>query len=235
MGECILIDPVLETVDRDAKLVQELGLKLKFVVNTHVHADHVTGSGLLKHEKFASMGVKSAIGEQNKLIDAAMAKLQADVYLNEGDRVEFGDRWIEALETPGHTGGCLSYVLDDKSAIFTGDTLLIRGCGRTDFQSGNSSLLFSSVRNKIFSLPGDTVVFPAHDYQGRMSSTIAEEKTHNPRLGLGTTEEEFKEIMANLKLPYPKKIDVAVPANILCGIFEVDEETKMIRAPLASS
>jgi len=218
-GDAVLIDPVLETVERDLKLVEELELTLKYAINTHCHADHVTGTGKIK-EKLSA--VQTAIGEY--------AESRADILLKDGDKIEFGGSgttgrgaawFLTAVHTPGHTGGCVTYVLNDETKAFTGDTLLIRGCGRTDFQSGSATTLFRSVRDQIFEkLPETCVLYPAHDYQGRTCTTVSEEKRHNPRLGLEKTEAEFVEIMENLNLPYPKKIDVAVPANQVCGVFE---------------
>ena len=144
----------------------------------------------------------------------------ADIKIGHGDKITFGNRYIVARATPGHTEGCLSYVADDESFVLTGDTLLIQGCGRTDFQGGSSDTLYDSVHEQIFTLPEDTIVYPAHDYQGRTSSSVQVEKTTNPRLAK-TTKEEFGNIMANLKLSYPKKIDVAVPANMRCGVPDV--------------
>ena len=158
-------------------------------------------------------GVQSVISEASKA--------QADVKINSGDRILFGSRYIQARATPGHTEGCLSYVADDESFVLTGDTLLIQGCGRTDFQGGSSDNLYESVHEQLFSLPDSTVVYPAHDYKGRTNSTIRDEKLNNPRLGAGKSKEDFKEIMANLNLSYPKKIDVAVPANMRCGVPDV--------------
>jgi sulfur dioxygenase len=202
-GDAILIDPVLEMVDRDLRLCEELGVTLKYVLNTHCHADHITGSGLIK-KKMPS--VKSVIAE------ASGAK--ADVKVKHGDRVSFGDLHVEVRATPGHTAGCVSYVFDDK--VFTGDALLIRGCGRTDFQEGSSETLYHAVHSQIFTLPDDTVVYPAHDYKGHRSSTVGEEKRLNPRLS--KSKPEFVDIMNKLELSYPKKIDEALPANMVCGI-----------------
>mmetsp|Transcript_3253 Transcript_3253/g.3885 ORF Transcript_3253/g.3885 Transcript_3253/m.3885 type:complete len:139 (+) Transcript_3253:1-417(+) len=137
-----------------------------------------------------------------------------------GDRVEFGSRFIEARSTPGHTNGCISYVSDDKSFVLTGDTILIKGCGRTDFQEGSSETLYNSVHKQLFTLPDECVVYPAHDYKGRTSSTIGDEKVKNPRLSKNL--DEFMDIMKNLNLSYPKKIDVAVPANMRCGVPDVE-------------
>jgi len=204
-GDAVLVDPVVEQVDRDLKLVEDLGLKLKYVVNTHCHADHVTGSGLIKRKL---PGVRSVIAKDSGA--------KADVHVAHGDRVEFGDAFLEVRATPGHTEGCLSYVCDNM--VFTGDALLVRGCGRTDFQGGSAETLYDSVHAQIFTLPDDTVVYPAHDYKGHRSSTVGEEKRLNPRLS--KSKAEFVEIMGNLGLPYPKKIDEALPLNLVCGIQE---------------
>ena len=205
-GEAILIDPVLEQVERDAKLISELALKLLWTLETHVHADHITGAARLKERlgsRIALAGVACADG--------------ADQLLNDGDRIGFGSRFLMVRATPGHTASCLTYVLDDESAAFTGDCLLIRGCGRTDFQEGSSARLYRSIRENIFTLPDSCHLYPGHDYRGLTVTTVGEEKAHNPRLGLAKSEEEFSDCMANLNLPYPKKIDVAVPANLRCG------------------
>uniref|UniRef100_A0A224XVL3 Persulfide dioxygenase ETHE1, mitochondrial n=1 Tax=Panstrongylus lignarius TaxID=156445 RepID=A0A224XVL3_9HEMI len=202
--ECVLIDPVLEQVDRDIQLIKDLGLSLKFAMNTHVHADHVTGTGLLK----TKCTCKSLISK----ISGALA----DVYVEPGDKVQFGKFSLSVRPTPGHTNGCVTYVCDSQGIAFTGDALLIRGCGRTDFQEGNSGKLFESVHGQIFSLPDNFKLFPAHDYKGFTSTTVLEEKNLNPRLT--KSKEEFINIMNNLNLAYPKKIDIAVPANKKCGI-----------------
>lgn len=211
--EAILIDPVIETAARDAKLVKDLGLKLMYGVNTHVHADHITGTGELKR---LLPGCKSVIAE--------VSQAKADVKINHGDKIKFGKYEIEARSTPGHTGGCMTYVWHEKGMIFTGDAVLIGGCGRTDFQEGNSEQLYDSVHNQIFSLPLDYMIYPAHDYTGQTMSTVAEEKDHNPRLT--KSKSEFVAIMKNLNLPYPKQIDRALPANMMCGIQEEQEAQK---------
>lgn len=205
--DALLIDPVLETIERDAQYVRELGLSLRYCLNTHMHADHITGSGLLK-KYFPDC--KSVIAEA--------AGADADIKVNDGDRVVFGQRYLTMLATPGHTNGCLSFVLDDCSLVFTGDTLLIRGCGRTDFQQGSSVSLYESVHSKLFYLPKNCVVYPAHNYSGVTCSTIAEEMAFNPRLKIGTTIEQFQGIMAGLNLPNPAKIDIALPANLKDGV-----------------
>ncbi|KAK4355332.1 hypothetical protein RND71_024303 [Anisodus tanguticus] len=213
----LLIDPVDKTADRDLALVKELGLKLIYAINTHVHADHVTGSGLIK-TKFPV--VKSVIS------NASNAK--ADLFVEPGDKIYFGDFFLEVRATPGHTLGCVTYVTGDgpnqpqPRMAFTGDALLIRGCGRTDFQGGSSDKLYDSVHSQIFTLPKDTLVYPAHDYKGFTVSTVGEEMLYNPRL---TKDKEiFKNIMQNLNLSYPKMMDVAVPANMVCGLQDTKSE-----------
>lgn len=211
----LLVDPVDRTVDRDISLVKELGLKLIYAISTHVHADHVTGTGLLKSKV---PGVKSIISK------ASNAK--ADLFVEPGDKISFGDLFLEVRATPGHTQGCVTYVTGDgpdqpqPRMAFTGDALLIRGCGRTDFQGGSSDILYDSVHSQIFTLPKDTFLYPAHDYKGFSVSTVAEEKQYNPRLT--KDKETFKNIMANLNLSYPKMIDIAVPANMVCGLQDVE-------------
>ncbi|MEX1361923.1 MAG: MBL fold metallo-hydrolase [Nannocystaceae bacterium] len=205
--EAVLIDSVKERVERDLSLVQELDLKLVHTLETHVHADHVTGASEIR-DRLGTRSVVAAHGGAGC----------GDVHVSDGDRVQFGRHALVVRTTPGHTDGCLSFVLDDESMVFTGDALLIRGCGRTDFQQGDAHQLFRSVHDKILSLPDDTKIFPGHDYKGRTMSTVREEKRHNPRLGGGKTEEQFVEIMANLRLAQPARIDVAVPANLNCGV-----------------
>lgn len=203
--EAVLIDPVIEMVERDLTLIHDLGLKLTHVLDTHVHADHITGSGEIRQKTGAKIGISSAY-------DMSLP----DLHLNDGDKIRFGEFTINVLHTPGHTNGCLSFQVENM--VFTGDALLVRGCGRTDFQEGSSDKLFHSVRDKIFLAEDSTIVFPAHDYKGFTKSSIREEKTLNPRLNLSITKEEFITIMANLKLPQPKKINEAVPANLVCGL-----------------
>ncbi|XP_068099431.1 persulfide dioxygenase ETHE1, mitochondrial [Hyperolius riggenbachi] len=203
--EAVIIDPVLDTANRDAKLVKDLGLKMVYAVNTHCHADHITGTGALKK---LIPGSKSVISKDSGAV--------ADIHIQEGDLVKFGNFSLEARSTPGHTDGCLTYVLNDKTMAFTGDALLIRGCGRTDFQQGCPHTLYHSVRSKIFSLPEDCFLYPGHDYTGQTVTTVGEEKRLNNRLT--KNEDEFVKIMNNLNLPRPAQIDVAVPANLKCGI-----------------
>ncbi|KAG2471142.1 ETHE1 dioxygenase, partial [Polypterus senegalus] len=198
--EAVLIDPVLEMAERDANLVQELGLKLKYAANTHCHADHITGTGLLKK---MLPGCKSIISKHSGA--------KADITIDEGDTIKFGKFHLDSLSTPGHTDGCLTFVLNDKTMAFTGDALLIRGCGRTDFQQGSPNKLYQSIHQKIFKLPGECLVYPAHDYTGSTVSTVDEEKRLNPRLIL--KEKEFVHIMNNLNLPKPDQIGVAKRAG----------------------
>jgi glyoxylase-like metal-dependent hydrolase (beta-lactamase superfamily II)/rhodanese-related sulfurtransferase len=205
-GEAVLIDPVFEQVRRDAALIGELGLKLLWSLETHVHADHVTGAWLLK----------SRIGSKIALAEASGAT-GADRLLKDSDRIAFGKRSLEVRATPGHTNGCVTYVLDDESMAFTGDCVLIRGSGRTDFQQGDAHALYRSVRSRIFCLPETCLLYPAHDYRGLTVTSVAEEKKFSPRLGGEIGEADYVGYMKNLDLPHPKQIDVAVPANLRCG------------------
>ena len=211
-GEAILIDPVFEQAARDAALVRELGLRLVATLDTHVHADHVTGAWLLKKRLGGRIAISAASGAQG-----------ADIRLADRARIDFGGRHVIALATPGHTDGCMSFVLDDESMAFTGDALLIRGCGRTDFQQGSAHRLYVSIKTRIFTLPDDCLLWPGHDYRGLTATSVAEEKAHNPRLGGNASEADFAGYMQNLGLPHPRQIDVAVPANMMCG-RPADEE-----------
>jgi len=204
--EAVLIDPVFEQARRDAALVQELGLELRWTLETHVHADHVSAGWLLRKRLGSRIALSAAGGAEG-----------ADRLLEDGGRVAFGSRWLEVRATPGHTAGCVTYVLDDSSMAFTGDCLLIRGCGRTDFQQGNPATMFHSVRERIFSLPATCLLYPAHDYRGLTVTSVEEERRFNPRLGGDASAADFAGYMNNLGLPHPKQIDVAVPANLRCG------------------
>jgi len=212
--EAVLIDPVREHVARDVQLLTELELKLLYSLETHAHADHVTGGGSLREK----LGCRLVVSERSGI-------RTADLALKQADEVEFGRHTLEVLETPGHTDGCVTYVCHEPGMAFTGDALLIRGCGRTDFQQGDARILFDSVRGKILSLPESTLLYPAHDYKGRMVTTVTEEKRFNPRLGDAKSVEEFAELMANLDLAYPKRIDEAVPANMASGLTEPEPAT----------
>lgn len=202
--DAILVDPVDSTAERDLRVAT--GLHLVYAVNTHCHEDHVSGTRSLK---------RSVRGLQSVISTASGA--QADERIGPGDEIHFGRRFVTALATPGHTAGCLSFLLDDGKAILTGDALLIGGCGRCDLPGGSAETLYDSVRTQLFRLSDDVRVFPGHDYDDQRSSTIGKEKAHNPQLGGGTSKEEFVRIMNDQKLPRPKLMDVAVPANLEDG------------------
>ncbi|RHX87190.1 MBL fold metallo-hydrolase [Leptospira stimsonii] len=205
--EAAIIDPVLETADRDLKLIEELDLHLAYILETHIHADHISGA----HEIRKNTSAKSAV--------SARAGIEcADIALEDGRTLSLGNKKITAIATPGHTSACMSFHFEGM--LFTGDSLLIRGTGRTDLQGGSSEMLYESITRKIFSLPDHTQVYPGHDYHGRMNTTIALEKKLNPRVGGNRTKEEFKKIMKELRLAAPKKIHLAVPANLECGKIE---------------
>ncbi len=206
VGDALLIDPVFDHVRRDTALLRELGLRLVATLDTHVHADHITGAWLLKQRA----------GSQILVADVAAAA-HTDRGLRHGDRVAFGARHVDVRATPGHTDGCLTYVLDDQSMAFTGDALLIRGCGRTDFQQGSPHQLYRSVKSQILSLPAACLLYPGHDYRGLTVTSVAEEQRFNPRLGGDVNEADFAGYMNHLGLPHPKLMDIAVPANLRCG------------------
>jgi len=207
--EAVLVDPVDTKAERDVKLLKELNLKLIYAVNTHCHADHITGTGILKALTKCSSVISKASGAM------------ADIHLNHGDEVKYGDHRFEAVSTPGHTNGCMTFINHSERFLLTGDTLLIRGCGRTDFQEGDSGTLYESVHSNIFSLPGDYQLFPAHDYNGQTASSVSEEKEYNPRLT--KSKEDFIKLMGALGLAYPKKIDVAIPWNLRCGPVQLGQ------------
>ena len=209
-NDAIIIDPVFEQHNRDSALLRELGLTLKYTIDTHIHADHVTGSWLLKE----SEGAKIALSEN---YDA----MGVDLKLKDGMSLSFGKHSITALSTPGHTAGCLTFVTRERLTAFTGDCLLIRGVGRTDFQSGDVQTLWSSIVDKIFSLPDDCLLYPGHDYMGRTVSSVAEERQFNPRIGGEAGKEDFAGSMNNLGLPHPKQLDIALPANLKSGKPEI--------------
>jgi sulfur dioxygenase len=212
-GEAVLIDSVFDQVLRDTALLDELGLKLTWTLDTHVHADHVTAAWILKRRLGSGIALSAASGAEG-----------ADRLLRSGDTVAFGSRFLEVRATPGHTNGCMTFVLDDRSMAFTGDCLLIRGSGRTDFQQGDPHAMYRSVHSQIFTLPAECLLYPGHDYRGLTVTSVAEERRFNPRLGEGIGEEDFAGQMNNLGLPHPKQLDVAVPANLRCGRPEGREE-----------
>lgn len=202
--EAVIIDSVLETAARDEQVLKDHNLKLKWILETHVHADHITGANYLKQKT----GALTALSAESRVPCA-------DRLLNDNDTIAFGALNLVALSTPGHTQSCMSFFILDR--LFTGDTLLIGGTGRTDFQGGSAEILFDSVHRRIFSFPDSTHIYPAHDYKGLTSTTVGNERKNNPRLGGGKTKADFVKIMAELNLAYPKKIDMALPANMRCG------------------
>jgi len=208
-GETVLIDPVLDTVERDLKVLQELGLKLTCTLDTHIHADHLTGA----HRLRSMSGCRVACPAIDELPCA-------DIGVEEGRPLRVGQIDIHPLFTPGHTDHHHAYLVDNgtQKMLFSGDALLIEACGRTDFQSGDAATLYASIHEKFFSLPDETLVYPCHDYEQRFVSTIAQEKQRNPRLGGNRSLQEFVAIMASMDLPYPRKIDFAVPGNQQCGV-----------------
>lgn len=206
--QALFIDTVFEQHLRDRALVDELDLKLTATLDTHCHADHVTGAWLMQQ----ATGCRVGISRRYRLPADC-----ADLQLDHGDRIVFGGRYLEVRATPGHTDGCLTLLLDDRRMAFTGDALLIRGAGRCDFQQGDAATLYRSITEQIFSLPDDCVIFPGHDYSGRTMSSVAEEKMHNPRIGGNADQRDFVGFMENLHLPHPKQIDLALPANLRCG------------------
>jgi glyoxylase-like metal-dependent hydrolase (beta-lactamase superfamily II) len=204
-GSAVIIDPVLEHVDRYLALLKSLQLTLRMVLDTHVHADHITGSQALRKHTCATTVIAENCGAPGY-----------DRLLNDGDTLTFGSESIRVIATPGHTPGSLCYLWRDR--LFTGDTLMINACGRTDFQNGSAVEMYHSITEKLFTLPDETLVYPGHDYNGRQVSSIGQEKHRNPRLGGGKGEAEFVAIMDNLNLATPKRIHEAVPANLLGGI-----------------
>jgi sulfur dioxygenase len=206
--EAALIDPVLETVERDLDLVRELGLTLKYTLETHIHADHVTGAARLREVTGSKIAVPEKSGAN-----------RVDLPIREGEPIAVGRLRLEPLYVPGHTDDHHAYLVRsaDGTRVFTGDALMIDGCGRTDFQNGDAATLYRSVHDKFFALSDDTLVYPGHDYQQRRVSSIGQEKARNARLGEGKTIEEFVVLMDGLNLPRPKRMDIAVPANRECG------------------
>jgi len=202
--KAILIDTVASQLENYIQLLDSLELTLTFTLETHVHADHVTAASLLR-DKLNSKSV----------VHRDAGALCADLLVTDNIELQVGSLLIKVLYTPGHTSGCVSYMVGDR--VFTGDSLLVNGCGRTDFQQGDSSTLYNSVHTKLFTLPDDTLVYPGHDYNGHRVSSIAQEKSLNSRLGSNKSEQDFIGIMRNLNLPYPKYIDEALPANQACG------------------
>lgn len=213
-GLALLIDPVVNSIERDLAELQRLGLALAYTLDTHIHADHITGA----------LHLKQRLG--SRIAAPAIDRLPCtDVGVVEGVPLHVGGLTIHPLHTPGHTDGHFAYRLGER--VFTGDALLIDGCGRTDFQGGSASALYHSVHHKLFTLPDEQLVYPGHDYHGRQVSSIGQEKARNPRLGGQRSLAEFEQLMAELKLPYPKFIDHAVPGNRLCGHCPTDLPEQM--------
>lgn len=207
-GECVLIDPVIDTVERDLDVLRALGLTLTYTLETHIHADHLTGAKTLRRLTGSRIAVP------------AMDRLECvDIGVEEGRPFRVGGIELQPLFTPGHTGTHHAYLLETSlhKVLFSGDALLIEACGRTDFQSGDPVALYKSITEKFFTLPDETLVYPAHDYQERRITSIGQEKLRNPRLGKGRSQQAFVELMNGLDLPYPRKIDFAVPGNEACG------------------
>ena len=202
-GEAVLIDPVKSEVGKYLQLIDELNLRLVFAIDTHVHADHVTALGDLR----SASNCVTVMGEQSKA-ECVSRKV------SDGERIEVGGLELRALYTPGHTDDSYSFVMPDR--VLTGDTLLIRGTGRTDFQNGDPAAEYESLFGKLLRLPEQTLVYPGHDYRGWTVSSIGEERAHNPRLQV-RSKDEYIALMRGLRLPNPKQMDVAVPANLACG------------------
>jgi len=205
-GKGLIIDTVFDQHGRDLALIDELGIDLVASLDTHAHADHVTGSWLMHAATGCTIGLAAAARAENVTLP-----------LSHGDRVVFGGRSLEVRATPGHTDGCISFVLDDQSMVFSGDALLVRGCGRCDFQQGNAHTLWNSITGQIWTLPDSCLIFPGHDYTGRNVTSVAEEKAFNARLGGNATERDFVGYMDNMKLPHPHRIAEALPANLRSG------------------
>ncbi|NQV09669.1 MAG: MBL fold metallo-hydrolase [Cyanobacteria bacterium] len=202
----LLIDSVFEQHDRDLSLIRELGIELLACLDTHAHADHVTGSWLMHAATGSAIGLAASVGAEH-----------VSLLLQHGDRVAFGQRALEVRATPGHTNGCLSFVLDDHSLAFCGDALLVRGCGRCDFQQGNAHTLYRSITEQLLSLPESCLLYPGHDYTGRGVTSVAEEKAFNARLGGEANERDFVVYMETMKLPHPHRIAIALPGNLRSG------------------
>ncbi|MES9945224.1 MAG: MBL fold metallo-hydrolase [Candidatus Thiodiazotropha sp.] len=205
--EAAIIDPVREQVERDVKLIGELDLTLKLALETHIHADHITGSGQLRERLGCQVGVHEKAATEC-----------ADLRLNDGDLISLGEARLKVIYTPGHTDNDISFLAEGM--VFTGDILLIRGSGRTDFQSGDAGLSYDSITQRLFSLPDDTLIYPAHDYNGFTCSTVGEEKRYNPRLGNATRRDDYIQIMHAMQLEKPEHMDIALPGNLACGMVE---------------
>jgi sulfur dioxygenase len=220
-GKTALIDPVLDSAVRDVKILQEMGLTLDYTIDTHIHADHLSGARRLRELTGSQIACPA--------MDALSC---ADIGVAEGEVLRIGQLELHPLFTPGHTDHHHAYLIDNGThkLLFSGDALLIDACGRTDFQSGDAATLYRSIHDKFFTLPDETLVYPCHDYEGRFVSSIAQEKARNPRLGGNRSQQAFVDIMNTLDLPYPRKIDFAVPGNRQCGECP-DNVPEQYRAP----
>ena len=202
--EAVIIDPVLEQVNRDLEYIKKLNLNLVYILETHVHADHITGASEIRSQTNAKICYGSKTGVTG-----------SDILLKDNDVINLKSFSIQSIHTPGHTSGCTSYYINGY--MFTGDTLFIEGTGRTDFQGGCSKNIYNSIRNKIFTYPNETIIYPGHNYKGLTSSTIEYEKKHNPNVGDNIKIDDYIERERNMNRPYPKRFDIAVPANMFCG------------------
>jgi sulfur dioxygenase len=209
----VLIDSVFEQHGRDLSLIRELGIDLVASIDTHAHADHVTGSWLMRQATGCAIGLAAVVGAEH-----------VSLPLRHGDQIAFGARHLVVRSTPGHTNGCLTFVLDDQSMAFTGDALLVRGCGRCDFQQGDAATLWSSITEQIYPLPEACQLYPGHDYTGRGVTSVAEERAFNPRFGGAATERDFVGYMQNMKLPHPHRIAEALPGNMRSGKPRGDQD-----------
>jgi sulfur dioxygenase len=210
--DAVIIDAVKETFERDTAVIDEMGLNLKYIIETHIHADHITSSCPLKGKY---KNAKIVLGQGNE-IDCA------DMFLKDNEVLQFGEFEVKAIHTPGHTSGCTSYALENM--VFSGDALLIRSCGRCDFQGGSAKTLYNSLQ-KLLKLDDNTLVFPGHDYSGRIVSTIGEEKQYNEMIGGNPSEEEFVKRVDGMQLSLPKKIHIAVPSNQVCGMKIIQDDS----------
>ncbi len=202
--EAVLIDPVQDQITRDLRLVRKLRLNLRYTLETHVHTDHITGSGLLRRT------LNSLV-----LVHENSRSKCADILLKDGDQIPIGARKIRVVHTPGHTDSDVSYLI--AGMAFTGNALLIRECGRTDYRSSDAGTLYDSITERLFSLPDDTIIYPGHDYEGRSFSTVGDEKAHNPRVGNGISRDRFISISRNLQTEPPLRIHEVLPSNVRCG------------------
>lgn len=221
--DAVIIDTVIEQVERDTIQIERLGLKIKFILDTHVHADHISGALKLHQRLNLPNSVPITHGHNSGVVLREEHEKQTLVhFVKDMDKISFGDHHLIVRETPGHTNHHLAFVIDDQSFVLTGCSLYIGNCGRTDFQGGSSEEMFHSIKDKLYTLPNECILYPGHNYSGCLYSTIGEEKMFNHRISETQTLEGFVHLMSNLKLPHPKKIDASVPANTVGGWREQD-------------